>query len=94
MTHLNRLGQLIIDQATGTERSTICVSQQYCLHNMIEAEWGYLQWKNHLVIFLFVLIYFLLNLDETSFLCNEYYLMIIGGNYKPRHDKSFSDYRF
>ena len=46
------------------------------------------------MIFLFVMLYFQLNLDETCFLCNEGELKIIGDNNKPPHDKNCSDSRF
>ena len=39
LTHLKRLGRVISAQATTTERSQICLSQQYRWHMMIEAEW-------------------------------------------------------
>ena len=39
LTHLKRLGRVVSAQATTTERSQICVSQQYCWQIMIEAEW-------------------------------------------------------
>ena len=32
--------------------------------------------------------YFQLNLDETSFLCNEVDLKVVRGKDKPRHDKN------
>ena len=38
LTHLKRLGRVVSDQALTTERSQICVSQQYCWHMRIEAE--------------------------------------------------------
>ena len=39
MTHLKRLGRLVSVQETTTERSHICVSQQYRCHMKFEAEW-------------------------------------------------------
>ena len=33
-------------------------------------------------------------MDETSFLCNQGKLRIIGGNYKPRYENNSSDSRF
>ena len=33
-------------------------------------------------------------MDETSFLCNEGKLKVLGSKVKPRHDKNFSDSRF
>ena len=48
--------------------------------------------QTHSVIFLFVIFHcFQLNLDETSLLCNEGELKIIGGNDKPRHEKNCND---
>ena len=39
LTHFKRLGRVFSAQATTTEQSQICVSQQYRWHMMIEAEW-------------------------------------------------------
>ena len=62
---------------------------------IIEAEWGDLRWRNSpRDIFICFANYFQLDLDETSFLCNEGELRIIGGNDKPRHEKNSSDLRF
>ena len=62
---------------------------------MIEAEWEDIWRKNSPHdIFIHFAHYFQLNLDETSFLCNEGELRIIGGNDKPRHDKNCSYLRF
>ena len=62
---------------------------------MIEAEWEDIWRKNSSHdIFIPYAHYVQLNLDETSFLCYEGELRIIGGNNKPCHDKKFSDYRF
>ena len=75
-------------QATTTEKSHICVSQQYRLHMMIEAEWEYMQWKNLLRdIFNRFSRYFQLNLDETSFLCNAGELKVIWSKDKPTTTK-------
>ena len=72
LTHLKSLGQVVTDQESTTERSHICVSQQYCWHMIIEAEWGDLrQKKSPRDIFIRYAHCFHLNLDETSFLCNE-----------------------
>ena len=38
LTHLKSLGRVVSAQATTTERSQICASQQYHWHMMIEAE--------------------------------------------------------
>ena len=46
LTRLKRLGRLVSAQAMTTERSHICVSQQYCWHMMIEAEWEDIRQKN------------------------------------------------
>ena len=35
-----------------------------------------------------------MNLDETSFLCNEGELRVIGSKYKPHHEKNCSNSRF
>ena len=39
LLHLKRLGRVVESQATTTEQSHICVSQQYRWHMIIEAEW-------------------------------------------------------
>ena len=50
----------------------ICVSQQYCWHMIIEVEWEDLRQKNSPHgIFTRFYNYCLLNLEETSFICNE-----------------------
>ena len=55
---------------------------------MIEAEWEDMRRKNSpRDIFIRHDHYFQLNLDETWFLCDEGELKIIGGKYKPRHEK-------
>ena len=46
LTHLKRQGQVVKYQATNAERSQIFVSQQYCWHMMIEAEWEDMRQKN------------------------------------------------
>ena len=62
---------------------------------MIEAEWEDLRRKNSpRNIFTRFSHYFLFNLDETCFLCNEGELKVIGSKDKPRHDQNFSDSRF
>ena len=55
---------------------------------MIEAEWEDLRRKNspHDIFTCFTH-YFELNLDETSFLCNEGRINIIGVKDKPRQEK-------
>ena len=89
LTGLKRLGRVVEAQATTTELSHICVSQQYCWHMMIEAEWEDMRrTKSPRDIFIRYTHYFQLNLDETCFLCNAGELKIIGGKDKPRHDKS------
>ena len=86
---------MVSDQATTTERSQICVSQQYRWHMMLEAQWEDLRLKNSpRDIFICFANYFQLDLDETSFLCNEGELRVVGGNNKPRHDKNCSDSSF
>ena len=95
LTHLKRLGRVVSAQATTTERSQICVSQQYTWHMMIEAEWGDLRRTNSpRDIFIPYAHYFQLNMDETWFLCNEGELRIIGDNNKTCHEKKCSDSRF
>ena len=39
LTHLKRLGRVVSSQAMTSEKSQICVSQQYRWHMIIEAEW-------------------------------------------------------
>ena len=46
LTHLKRLGRVVTSQATTTEQSQTCVSQQYSLHIMIEVEWEDLRQTN------------------------------------------------
>ena len=86
---------MIKAQAMSTERSQICVSQQYHWHMMIEAEWGDLRRKNSPCdIFTPFAHYFQLNLDEIFFLFNEGALNVLGSKDKPRHEKNCSDSRF
>ena len=95
LTYLKRLERVVSAQANTTERSQICVPQQYRWHMMIEAEWEDLRRTNSPCdIFIRYAHYFQLNLDETCFLCNEGELRIIFDNDKPRHDKNCSDLRF
>ena len=54
LPNMKRGGRMAKSHATTTERSQMCVSQQYRSHMMIEAEWEDLQRKTHLVIFLIV----------------------------------------
>ena len=62
---------------------------------MIESDWEDLCQKNsHCGIFICFYHYFQLNLDETSFLCNEGKLRIFLGSNKSRHNKNCSDSRF
>ena len=69
---LKRLGRVVLDHTTTTEKSQICVSQQYRWHTMIEAEWEDMRQSNSpRDIFIRFAHYFQLNLDETSLLCNE-----------------------
>ena len=59
---------------------------------MIEAEWEDMQQKNSpRDVFTRFAHYFQLNLDETSSLCNEGKLKVIGRKDKPSHEKKFSD---
>ena len=89
LTRLKRNGRVVAAQATTTQWSHICVSQQYRCHMIIEAEWEGLWWTNSLHgIFICCAHYFQLNLDETCFLFNESELKIIGGNNKPCHNKN------
>ena len=95
LTYLKRLRQLVTAQATTTEQSQICVSQQYRWQMMIEAKWEDLRRTNSPCdIFICYAHYFQLNLDKNCFLCNEGELRIIGRNDKPCNDKKFSDLRF
>ena len=62
---------------------------------VIEAEWEDMRRTNSpRDIFICCAHYFQLNLDETSLLCNEVELNIIGRNDKSPHDKNCSDVRF
>ena len=82
-------------QVTTTKLSQICVSQQYRWHTMIESEWEDLRQTNSpRDIFTRFSHYFQLNLDETSFFCNEVYLKVLGSKDKTRHEKNCSDSRF
>ena len=66
LTHLERLVRVVEDQATTTERSYICVPQQYCWHMMIEREWEDMwQTNSPRDIFIRYANYFQLSLDET-----------------------------
>ena len=56
LTHLKRLGRVVSYQATTTERSQICVSQQYRWHMMIEAEWEDMRRTNSPCDSLFVML--------------------------------------
>ena len=95
LTNLKRQGRVVKSQATTTELSHICVSQQYRWHMMIEAEWEDMRQKNSpRDIFIRYAQYFKFNLDESCFLCNEDELRIIANNDKPCHDKNCSDSRF
>ena len=54
---------------------------------MIDLEWGGLQQENlPRDIFTHFYRYFQLNLDETSFLCNEGELKVLWIKYEPRHE--------
>ena len=71
------------------------MSQQYCWHRTIEAEWEDLQRTNSICdIFIHYAHYFQLNLDGTCFICNGGKLIIIVGNDKPLHEKNCSYSRF
>ena len=62
---------------------------------MVELEWGGLKQKSSPCdIFNIFAHYFKLNLDETSFLCYEVELKVLGRKDKPRHDKNCSNLRF
>ena len=74
LTHLKRLGRVVSDKATTTEKSQIFLSQQYRWHMIIEAEWEDMRRINSPHdIFIRYAHYFQLNLDETCFLYNEVY---------------------
>ena len=88
LAHFKRLGRVVTYQSTTTEQSHICVTQQYRSHMMIEAKWGDLWRTNSPRDFFSFDHYFELNLDETSFLCNQGELTIIGCNDQPHHDKN------
>ena len=62
---------------------------------MIETEWEDL-WRTNSPRDIFICFshYFQLNLDETSFLCNEGELKVVGSKDKPCHKNKFSDSRF
>ena len=61
---------------------------------MIEAEWeDLLRTNSRRGIFTPFAHYFQFNLDETSFLCNEGGLKVLGSKDKPHHDKNFIDSR-
>ena len=77
------------------EQSHICVSQHYRWNMILEAEWGDLRQTNSPQdLFTRFSHCFQLNLYETSFLCNEVELKVIGSKDKPRHDKNYSESRF
>ena len=62
---------------------------------IIEEEWGDLQQTySPCDIFTRFAHYFQLNLDETSFLCNEVELKFLDSKDKPCHDKNCSNSRF
>ena len=92
---MKRCGRAIKSQATTTERSHICVSQQYCWHIMIEEQLENLRQTNspHDIFTRFAH-YFQLNLDETCFLCNQSDLKVLRSKDKLRHEIFFSDSRF
>ena len=86
---------MIKAQAMTTERSQIFVSQEYRWHMIIEAEWEDMRQTNSPCDILTRFYhYFQLNLDETSFLCNEGELKVVGRKDKPCHKNKFSDSRF
>ena len=59
---------------------------------MIKSDWEGLRWTNSpRDIFIRFAHYFQLNLDETSFLCNEGGLNVVGVKEKPQHETYFSD---
>ena len=81
-------GWVIKYRATTTERSQICVSQQYHWHMMIESEGEDLRRKNSpRDIFTRFARYFQINLDETFFLCNEGELKVLGSKDNPAMKK-------
>ena len=66
-------------QATTTERSQINLEQQLCWHFLIESEWDFQRRSNVLPPnFDDLHHHFMLNLDETCFMCCEGVLRIIG----------------
>ena len=66
----------------------ICVSQQYCWHMIIEVEWEDLRQKNSPHgIFTRFYNYCWLNLEETSFICNEVEIKFIKRKDKPHNEK-------
>ena len=88
LTNMKSYGQVTKYQAAPTEKPHICVSQQYCCHTTIDTEWGDLQRTNSpRDIYTGFAHYFQLNLDETSFSCNEGELKVLGSKDKPRHEK-------
>ena len=71
------------------EKSQACVSRKYRWHMTIEAEWEDLRRTNSPCdIFTQFSHYFQLNLDETSFTCNEAEIKVLGSKYKPLHEKN------
>ena len=95
LPNLKSHGQVIKYQETSTEGLQICVSQQYCWHMMIQAEWEDLRQKNSSCdIFTRFTHYFQLNFYETYFVCNQGQIKVIGSKYKPRHEKNLSESRF
>ena len=85
LPNLKRHGRVIKYQATNMEWSHIYVSQQYRWYMMIEADWEDLRQKNSPCdIFPRFSHYLQFNLDETSFLCNEGDIKVIGIKDKPR----------
>ena len=86
---------MIKSQATTTERSQVYVSQQYRWHMMIGVEWEDLRQKNSPHdIFTRLSYYFQLSLDETSFICNESEIKVIGIKDNPNHQTFYSNSRF
>ena len=62
---------------------------------IIEEEWEDLQRTNsRREIFTCFAHHFQFNFDETSLLCNEGELKVLGRKDKPRHEKNCSDSRF
>ena len=77
-------GQAVQYQSMTTKRSHVCVSQQHCWHNMIEAEWEDMKIKNPACnIFTYFPHYFQFNLDETSLRCNAAKLKVLGRKIDP-----------